>query len=122
MATHTWTCPACRRRVPLRVGRCHCGATREQAEAAEAASLAAERIPRPRARRPRFALPPLPGDVRALLVASAFVVVAGLGWLVLGPHRPEAIPAVLGHVDAGAPPVPKPTPPPRPPFKLPWWK
>jgi len=122
MATHTWTCPACRRRVPLRVTTCHCGVTREQAEAQAEAALAAEPGPSPRARRRRLALPPLPGDVRALLVASALVLTAGLGWLVLGPRRPEPIPAVLGHVDAGAPPVPKPTPAPRPPFRLPWWK
>jgi hypothetical protein len=96
--------------------------TREQAEAQAEAALAAERGPRPRARPQRLALPPLPRDVRGLLVASAIVMAGGLGWLVLGPRRPAAIPAVLGHVDGGAPPVAKPTPVPRPPFRLPWWK
>jgi hypothetical protein len=62
------------------------------------------------------------GDVKALLVAAALVMVAGLGWLVFRPSRTPTTPAVLGLVDKGPPPAPKPTPSPRPPFKLPWWK
>jgi hypothetical protein len=122
MGTHTWTCPACGRRVPLRVAACHCGATREQAEM-QARARAEERAPRPGPRRPRATLPPLPADVKALLVASAFAIVGGLAWLVLVPSRPAPIPAVLGYMDPTPPPVVKVTPaPPRPPFKLPWWK
>jgi hypothetical protein len=64
----------------------------------------------------------LPPDVKALVVGSALVMVAGLGWMVFGPGRPPSTPAVLGWVDPGPPPVPKPTPSPRPPLKLPWWK
>ena len=62
------------------------------------------------------------GDVKALLVTAAIVMVAGLGWLVFGPSRTPSTPAVLGWVDQGPPPAPKPTPSPRPPLKLPWWK
>ena len=64
----------------------------------------------------------MPGDVKALVVVGALVMVAGLGWLVFGPRRPSTIPALLGHVDQGPPPAPTPTPSPQPPFKLPWWK
>jgi hypothetical protein len=62
------------------------------------------------------------GDVKALLAAAVLVLVGGLGWLVFAPSRTPATPAVLGWVDQGPPPAPKPTPFPRPPFKLPWWK
>jgi hypothetical protein len=62
------------------------------------------------------------GDVKALLVAGALVVVAGLGWLVLSPSPPPSAPPVLGFVDKGAPAPSKPKPSPRPPFRLPWWK
>jgi len=61
-------------------------------------------------------------DVKLLVGVGALVLAAGLGWLVFGPSRAPAVPPVLGWVDQGAPPAPKPTPPPRPPFKLPWWK
>ena len=129
MATtaHSWTCPSCGRRVPLRVDRCHCGATRGQAEQAAAAPV----MPRRARRRGAWAelaelaaevRATMPPDVKRLLVALVLVVVAGLGWLFLGPRRPDTTPRVLGFVDAGPPPVPKPTPTPRPPFKLPWWK
>jgi len=107
--------------VPLRVDACHCGVTREQA-ALQAEAARATDLPRPEpSRGPRALRPPLPRDVKALLVASAVVVVVGLGWLFFAP-RPEPLPALLGHVDVAPPPPPKPTPPPRPPFKLPWWK
>ena len=122
---HTWTCPSCGRRVPLRAEACHCGMTRARAEEVAAAGLA-EASPRPaRSRLPvsrREVLATMPGDVKALVVAGAIVLAAGLGWLVFGPSRPSSIPAVLGHVDQGPPPAPKPTPRPTPPFKLPWWK
>lgn len=124
--SHTWACPSCGRRVPLRAEACHCGTTRERAREMDAAVAAAAAVP---VRRPR---PPLvdrreltsamTGDVKALLVVGVMVVVAGLGWLALVPSRPIPTPAILGTVDQGPPPVPKPTPPPRPPFRLPWWK
>jgi hypothetical protein len=44
-------------------------------------------------------------DVKALLVAGAVVMVAGLGWLIFGPSRPLSTPAVLGWVDQGPPPA-----------------
>jgi len=122
---HTWTCPSCGRRVPVRAEACHCGMTRARAEALAAASPAAAAPPRPRSRlpvSPREVLAPMPRDVKALLVVGAIVLAAGLGWLVLAPPAPSSTPAILGHVDQSPPPVPKPTPSPRPPFKLPWWK
>jgi len=61
-------------------------------------------------------------DVKLLVGAGALVLVAGLGWMVFGPRSAPRIAPVLGYVDKGAPPPPKPTPPPRLPFKLPWWK
>jgi len=64
----------------------------------------------------------MPADVKALVVGSALVVVAGLGWMVFGPRRPSTTPALLGWVDTGPPPVVTPKPSPTPPFKLPWWK
>jgi len=136
VGTHTWSCPACGRSVPLRVEACHCGLTRQQAEeraaAEEAAFLAAAAppaglpeaaaAPRRRVRNPyEFRWSSLPGDVKALLVGVALVAILGVGWLFFGP-APTPIAPVLGYVDAGPPPAPRPTPRPRPAFKLPWWK
>jgi hypothetical protein len=124
---HTWGCPACGRRVPRRVGTCHCGMTRERAEELAAAQAEAVRDEAPRAsrrplrRRPRGPRAAVPGDVKALLAGMVLVLLAGLGWLAFGP-RPEPIRPVLGIVDPGPPPAPRPTPRPTPAFKLPWWK
>lgn len=115
---HTWTCPSCGRRVPLRAEVCHCGATRAQAEEASAATPAGPRRPRTVA---PTRLPPMPADVMALVAGGVVVLVAGLFWLVLGPRRPSTMPAVLGYVEVGPPPA-RPSPPPQPPFKLPWWR
>jgi len=115
--SHTWTCPSCGRRVPLRAETCHCGATRAQAEELEAAAVPV----RPGPPRARTRLPPLPKDVKVLMAGSAIALVAGLAWLALGPSRPSTTPAVLGHVDVAPPPV-RPSPSPTPPFKLPWWR
>jgi len=113
--------------VPLRAGICHCGMTRAQAEEMAAAAAAAPvRPPEPRRRAGAGMRAEVVGamtrDVKLLVGVGALVLVAGLGWLVLGPSRPPTIPPVLGWVDQGPPPVPKRTPPPGPPFKLPWWK
>ena len=116
--SHTWTCPSCGRRVPLRAETCHCGATRAQADELAAAAVAPVR-PRPAPAATR--LPPLPTDVKVLMAGSVVALVAGLAWLVLAPSRPSTTPAVLGHVDVAPPPV-RPTPSPTPPFKLPWWR
>jgi hypothetical protein len=122
--THSWTCPSCGRRVPLRAEACHCGMTRARAEAVAAARPEAEAAPR----RPRIsagdrreALQAMTGDVKLLLAVSTLVLVAGLGYVVFGP-KPPAGPAVLGFVDPGPPPAPGSKAPPQPPFKLPWWK
>jgi hypothetical protein len=93
------------------------------AQVAVAPAAAAARPPRSRFLvSGRDVVAVMPRDVKALVVAGAMVMAAGLGWLVFAPSRASSIPPLLGHVDAGPPPPPKPTPPPRPPFKLPWWK
>jgi hypothetical protein len=97
-----------------------------RARAEELAAAAAPAPVRPagprRASDRAEAVAAMTGEVKVLLVAGAVVVVAGLGWLVLGPSRPTRTLPVLGYVDQGPPLATKPTPPPRPPFKLPWWK
>ena len=120
---HTWTCPSCARRVPLRAEACHCGMTRARAEellAAQPQVAAAPRVARGVSDR-QLALNAMTGDVKLLLAMSALVLVAGLGWLVFGP-RSEPYPAVLGYVDAGPPKSIRAAGAQRPPFKLPWWK
>jgi hypothetical protein len=123
-APHTWRCPTCGRRVPLRAETCHCGMTRTRAEVlAAAAAPAPARPARPRRVIDRAeAVAAMTGEVKAILFAGALVMVVGLGWLVFGPSRSSSTVPVLGYVDQGPPPAPKPTPTPRPPFKLPWWK
>jgi len=123
---HTWICPACSRRVPLRVGACHCGMARDRAEeiaAAEARTSqpASRPVGPPAVRAPRTPGTPLPSDVRALLAGVAVVALAAMGWLAFGP-RPDPVVPVLGFVDAGPPPAPRPSGPPEPAFRLPWWK
>lgn len=124
-ASHTWACPACGRRVPLRADTCHCGMTQERAGqlAASAAAPTAARPARPARPGPGAeAVAAMTRDVKVFLVAGALVVAAGLGWLVFSPSPQPSSPPVLGFVDKGAPPPPKPKPSPRPPFRLPWWK
>jgi hypothetical protein len=109
--------------VPLRAEACHCGMPRARAE-----EIAATATAPPRPERRTLPISPwrlfaaMPPDVKALVVGSALVMVAGLGWMAFGPRRPSTTPALLGWVDPGPPPVTKPTPPPQPPLKLPWWK
>jgi len=120
---HTWTCPSCARRVPLRAEACHCGMKRALAEelrAAQPPAVAAPRVARGTSDR-RAAMKAMTGDVKLLLAASALVLVVGLAWLVFGPRR-EPYPAVLGYVDAGPPKSIRAAGAQRPPFKLPWWK
>ncbi len=69
----------------------------------------------------RAAVNAMTRDVKLLLAIGGLALVAGLGWVVLGPN-PAPYPAVLGYADGGPPPAPRPTPLPRPPFKMPWWK
>ena len=94
----------------------------EELDAAQArAAQPAARPARQTERGPRTPSEPLPGDVKALLVGAALVALAGIGWLPLGPPSDPIVP-VLGFVDTGPPPAPRPSPPPEPAFKLPWWK
>ena len=125
---HTWACPSCGRRVPLRAPACHCGMTQARAQALTAAAAPAPDAPpaapqraRISARDRREAIDAMTGDVKLLLGLGGLVLVLGLGYLVFGP-KPAPMPAVLGYVDAGPPPVVRPKPSPTPPFKLPWWK
>jgi hypothetical protein len=67
------------------------------------------------------AIDAMTGDVKVLLAVGGLALVVGLGYLAFGP-KPDPVPAVLGYVDAGPPPVARPKPSPTPPFKLPWWK
>ena len=120
---HTWTCPSCGRRVPLRAEACHCGMTRSRAEellAAQPQVAAPPRVARGTSDR-QAALKAMTSDVKLLLGVSALVLVAGLGWLAFGP-RTEPYPSVLGYVDAGPPKSSRTSGRPQPPFKLPWWK
>jgi len=128
---HTWACPSCGRRVPLRSPSCHCGMTRERAEAVQVARAAqiqqsAEPPVRKRpsivsARDRQEAVAAMTTDVKLLLAGCALALVAGLGFMTFGP-KPERVPSVLGYVDAPPPPRPAATPEPKPPFKLPWWR
>jgi hypothetical protein len=121
---HTWACPSCGRRVPLRAEQCHCGMTRARAEELQAARpAAAARAVRPRRGTSdrQEALAAMTGDVKLLLAVTGLVLVAGLVWLAFGP-RPKPVPPVLGYVDAGPPKIVQKTEPVVPPFKLPWWK
>jgi hypothetical protein len=116
-----WSCPACGRRVPLRVDRCHCGRMRDVA-GGEPERLLARPSQATVARRQAVALwRSLPRDVKAFVVAGTLVVAAGVGWTLFGPRQSETIPPVLGYLDA-TPPAPTPRPPKSPPLKLPWWR
>ena len=124
MASLTWTCPNCKRRVPNRVDACHCGTTRSQAEQLAAASAGAG----PGAgfgHGGPAASAELGWDVKGPALGLVLVAVVAAGWLVFRPYRPDTIAPVLGFVDKT--PTPKTTPIPRRPvppplFKLPWWK
>lgn len=126
MASVTWTCPNCSRRVPNRVDACHCGTTRSQAE-----QLAAAAPPGAGAGASFESGSPAVGaelgwDVKGPAVGLLLVAVLAVGWLVFRPFRPDPIYPVLGFVDkAPTPPPPPPAPrrpAPPPLFKLPWWK
>jgi hypothetical protein len=107
----------------MRADACHCGMPRARAEElAATATIAPRPVRRARAVSAWGLFVAMPSDVKALVVASALVMVAGLGWMAFGPRRPSSTPALLGWVDPGPPPPVRPTPPPRPPVKLPWWK
>jgi hypothetical protein len=104
MASATWLCPACKRRVPNRVAVCHCGTTREQAA-----------VMTPRVRLGEAARGPLPWQVKAALVGLVVVVLAGVVWALL-PAKPPPIHPVLGYSEPVSKPSPKasPSPSPRP--------
>jgi hypothetical protein len=120
---HTWTCPSCGRRVPLRAEACHCGMTRARAAElalARPAVAAAPRVTRGAGTHGE-AFKAMGGDVKLLLATAALVLLAGFAYLLFAPP-PQPYPAVLGHVDAGPPKAAQQARNTRPPFKLPWWK
>ncbi len=61
-----------------------------------------------------------PRDVKGLVVASGFVLLAGVSWTLFAPRTEDRTPPVLGYLDAPLEPTPRPLT--RPPFKLPWWR
>jgi hypothetical protein len=102
--------------------------TQARAQTLTAAAPPAVDAPTAPRRRPRIsasdrqeAIDAMTGDVKLLLALGCLVLVGGLGYLVFGPKQ-APMPAVLGFVDAGPPPVVRPRPSPTPPFKMPWWK
>jgi hypothetical protein len=122
MTSATWTCPSCQRRVPNRVSVCHCGTTREPADAGAMPPPA----PAPPARTRRGWLSDLPAwsslpwDLKALALAFGLVVVLAVVVLLL-PSRPQQIQPLLGYTDPTPPPRSSPSPAPSPKhWKLPW--
>jgi hypothetical protein len=114
----TWVCTTCGRNVPQRVSRCHCGATREQAQAVLAAGEPAPAVETLLAAPGwRSVWRTLPGDVRAMVIAAAVLVLSGAVWLLVSPPGSEGGPALLGRAEPTPPPPPK-----QPAFRLPWWK
>jgi hypothetical protein len=114
---YTWVCSGCGRNVPLRVARCHCGASREQAETIPEASAP------PPSSDGLLVMPgwrgvwrTLPRDVKAMVVTAAALVLGGVAWLLASPPRTDFGPALLGQVERPLSPKPQP-----PAFKLPWW-
>lgn len=97
-----WECPGCHRRVPDRIGVCHCGVRREQAALAPSAALRA-------AASPTFSGMPALGVSRSEAQAALLTVARGawpyllLFLLALGGAaawgalwQPETIPPLLG--------------------------
>ncbi len=95
MASATWECPSCHRRVPRRVDACHCGYTQSQA-----AALAATPAPPPPGTRQ-----PLPWEIRIGLAFLALVAILGVARL-FQRWQPEPIAPVLGYVDQRPPQPP----------------
>lgn len=115
---YTWTCAGCRRQVPLRVDRCHCGRTREESQLAAAATARPTPTLEGLVARPgwRGVWRSMPADVRAMAVAASALALAGVVWLAIGPAGRVAEAPLLGYAE----PTPPTTRPPA--FRLPWWK
>jgi hypothetical protein len=125
MASLTWTCPNCQRRVPSRVDACHCGTTRGQAEQLAVASPGGAGSGGAFGYGGPAGGAELGWDVKGPALGLVLVAVLAAGWLVFRPYRPDPIYPVLGFVDKAPTPPPtmvarRPAPPPL--FKLPWWK
>lgn len=109
-----WVCPGCQRRVPDRIGVCHCGTRREQAALVAAASERPREVARPAARRERSA-----ASREGLATAGAIardawpyviVFVLALGGAVVwaAVWRPEVLPPLLGYMGGNRPSPPPP--------------
>ena len=135
MASVTWSCPQCGRRVPNRAQACHCGTTRQAAIAAaqnavpglgEGGAADGARVPSPY----ELSWRGLPREFKLTAVGLVLVLLLGLGWLILVPYRPKAIVPLLGWSEPSSPrkEVPTPTPSPQVPGRpapqkkgwLPW--
>jgi hypothetical protein len=121
MASVTWECPNCKRRVPNRAAVCHCGTTREQAELSARPKVAAPAPSPPPARghalRPAWSS--LTWDLKALVIAFGLVLILGAAFLFV-PFHPTRVQPVLGYADHLPPkPSPSPTTPVKH-WKLPW--
>lgn len=119
MASVTWQCPQCGRRVPNRAAECHCGMTREAALAAAhnaaVGPVAGPTPDGPTALSPyRFSWRGLPREVKLMAVGLVLVLLLGLGWLILVPYRPKAIVPLLGWSEPTSPRKERPLPSPSP--------
>lgn len=119
MASVTWQCPQCGRRVPNRAEECHCGMTRRAALAAAqsaapgtAASAAGAGAQAPSLY--RFSWRALPREIKLMAVGLVVVLLLGLGWLFVVPYRPKPIVPLLGWSEPTSPRKERPTPTPSP--------
>jgi hypothetical protein len=120
MASVTWQCPQCGRRVPNRAEECHCGMTKRAALTAAQSpvpgSVAGAASSGPRAPVPslhRFSWRGLPRELKLMAVGLAVVLLLGLGWVFMVPYRPQPIVPLLGWSEPTSP-RPRPTPSPSP--------
>ena len=120
VASVTWQCPQCGRRVPNRVDECHCGVRREAALTAPVANPLARGVPAlATMATPQVPLPPqsrfswrgLPTDLKLLAIGLILVLVGSIGWLFV-PRRPAPMVPLLGWSEPLSSQG-RPTPPPR---------
>jgi hypothetical protein len=90
MASGTWLCPNCKRRVPAKLDDCRCGFLRIQAEQAETREAEKARMP---------------WDIWAALGVMALALILGVVW-VLQPAKRNSLPALLGYSTSGPSPAP----------------
>jgi hypothetical protein len=100
MASATWACPHCQRRVPASVAVCRCGASRTEAQAAAAlAEVAGDRL----GATTRLRNEPLPTSVKALIAIMGLIIVGAIASLAVSPPRVPPGPPLLGQLDPERP-------------------